>query len=186
MRSSRHTETIGVVLLAFGAVVLAIGSDEIPDRSRLIEVRGPIRSLEVVRSRGGGPGAVRFTLTNDPRHFHYRSQAGRADDVRSALERAGSAEVSAWIDPAITDAPPAEGRTFHPVFELRVGEQLIRPYAEVAASLRTNRFFGASLGYGTVIAGAVFLCAYFLRRPGGGRPLAGGSAGSGETRETRG
>ena len=81
---SRDTRTIGIILVAFGAVVLALAGDDVPDRSRLTEVSGQLRSLEKVASKGGGLSAVRFALTTDQRHFHYVSSAGHIAVVDTA------------------------------------------------------------------------------------------------------
>lgn len=75
--SSRDSRPVGIILIAFGAVVLA-----------LLGVTG----------KGGGLGAIRFALTTDARHFHYLSKTGHISDVWSALENAERSELSVLID----------------------------------------------------------------------------------------
>lgn len=48
MRDSRAVE---IILIVFGAVVLALVGDNVPDRSRLIAVSGQLRSLEKVTGK---------------------------------------------------------------------------------------------------------------------------------------
>lgn len=101
--NSRNILTSGIILLAFGVMVLALLDEGIPDRSRLTQVAGQVRSLEKTTSKGGGLSAVRFSLSTDLRYFHYISKAGGIDSVWSALGQAGRSEVGILIDPA--DSP---------------------------------------------------------------------------------
>lgn len=162
--NSRNTRTAGIVLLLFGTFVLAWVDDGPPDRSRLTQVTGQLRSLEKTTSKGGGLGAVRFSLSSDPRDFHYISKAGQIDKVWSALGRAGRSEVGVLVDPVDSHSPPLHGRAFHTVFEVRIGEETIRPYAQVAESWGTDDFIGAALGYGSAVTGIALLFIDFLRR----------------------
>src|SRR5437867_10206560 len=93
---SRDRRTVGIILIVFGAVVLALVDDTVPDRSRLIAVS---------TGKGWGPSAIRFTLTTDPRHFHYLSKAGHIADVWGALETAGRSELGVLIDPTSSHSP---------------------------------------------------------------------------------
>jgi hypothetical protein len=154
----------GVVLLLFGAAVLAWRGGEPPDRTRLTQVTGQLRSLGKIASKGGGLGAVRFSLAGDPRDFHYISKAGQIDRVWSALGRAGHSDVGVLVDPADSHSPPLDGRVFHTVFEVRVGQETIRPYDQVVASWGTDEFIGAGLGYGSVVTGIALLVVDLLRR----------------------
>jgi hypothetical protein len=96
--------SLGIILLAFGAVVLAI----------------------------------RFTLTTDPRHFHYVSKAGHAADVWSALQNAERSELSVLMDPASSHSPPLDDRAFYTAYEIRVGAKMIRAYAAVSESWHSD------------------------------------------------
>ncbi len=139
----------------FGAVVLALVGDTVPDRSRLIAVS---------TGKGWGPSAIRFTLTTDPRHFHYLSKAGHIADVWGALETAGRSELGVLIDPTSSHSPPMDERAFYTAFEIRVGARTIRPYAEVSGSRRRDNDIGVWLGSGTAIMGVALLLLPFWRR----------------------
>ena len=144
--------------------MLALSGGDPPDRTRLTQVTGQLRSLGKATSKGGGLGAVRFSLAGDPRDFHYISKAGQIDRVWSALGRAGHSEVGVLVDPADSHSPPLDGRAFHTVFEVRVGEEMIRPYDQVVAAWRNDDFIGAGLGHGSVVAGLALLVIDLLRR----------------------
>lgn len=113
MLRSRNLLLWGVVLLAFGAVVLALLDKGIPDRSRLTEVAGQLKSLDKATSKGGGLSAVRFPLTTDQRNFHYIAKAGQINEVWSSLQKAGRSEISLLIDFADPHPPAFEERTFY-------------------------------------------------------------------------
>lgn len=164
MLSSMNTRTTGIILLALGAIVLALLDEGIPDRSRLTQVTGQLRLLEKATSKGGGLSAVRFSLSTDSRHLHYISKAGNIDDVWRALGHAGHSEVGVLIDPADSHVPPLDGRAFHTVFEVRVGDEMIRPYAHVVESLGTDILVGKALGYGSAVSGIALLFVHFLKR----------------------
>ena len=153
-----------MALLAFGAIVLALLDEEAPDRSRLTQVTGQLRSLEKATSKGGGLSAVRFSLSTDPRNLHYISKAGQIDNVWSALGQAGRSEVGVLIDSADPHSPPLDGRAFYTVFEVRVGEEMVRPYAQVVESWGTDNFIGAGLGYGSAVTGIALLFIHLLGR----------------------
>lgn len=106
MSHSRNILIWGVVLLAFGALVLALVDKGIPDRSRLTEVVGELRSLDKATSKGGGISAVRFSLATDQRDFHYISKAGQIDAVWNAMQQAGHSEIGLLIDYADSHLPP--------------------------------------------------------------------------------
>lgn len=164
MLGLRNIRTTGIALLVFGAIVLALLGEGIPDRSRLIQVTGTLRSLEKATSKGGGLSTVRFSLAPDPRHFHYIAKAGRIDNVWIALGQAGQSEVSVLIDPSDAHVPPLEDRGFHTVFEVRVGNDVIRAYAQVVDSWGTDNIIGAGLGYGAAATGIALLFIHFLKR----------------------
>lgn len=164
MPKSKHIRVWGVVLLLFGTLVLVLLGDGIPERSSLTEVTGQLRSLEKTTSKGGGLSSVQFSLSTDARHFSYHSSAGRIDAVWDALSRAGNAKVRVLIDPADSHSPPGDDRSFHAVLEVRIAEETIRPYSQVAQSLRSDNFIGEVLGYGTSAIGAMLLAATILRR----------------------
>ena len=165
MPGSRTALTFGILLVGFGLLVLGL-VDEVPDRSRLTRVSGPLKSLEKVTSKGGSLSAIRFSLATDSRRFHYVSKAGQIDSVWSALGQAGRAELSVLVDPADSHSTPLDGRAFHTVLEVRVGDRTIRPYADVAQSWRADNFVGEGLGYGTAGMGIVLLLFYAWRRYG--------------------
>lgn len=156
--------TTGLVLVVFGAIVLALLGEGVPDRSGLIQITGQLRSLEKVTSKGGGLSAVRFSLASDPRHFQYISAAGHINNVWIALGQAGQSEVSVLIDSADSHVPVFEDRGFHTAFEIRVGNEMIRAYAQVLDSLSTNSNIGAGLGYGAAATGIALLFIHFLKR----------------------
>ena len=164
MLSSRTIRTTGITLLAFGAIVLTLLDDGIPDKSSLSHVTGQLRSLEKATSKGGALSAVRFSLSTDPRHFHYISKAGNINNVWSALGQAGSSEVGVMIDPTGSHSPPLDHRAFHTVFEVRVGGEIIRPYAQVVESWGTDNFIGAGLGYGAAVTGITLLFIHLLKK----------------------
>lgn len=155
-----------VVLLAFGVLVLFLRDDGIPDRSRLTPVAGQLRSLEKSTSKGGALAAVRFSLSTDPRHFHYLSKAGRIDEVWQALRQAGRAEVGVLIDAADSHSPPLEERTYFMAYEVRVAQDVVSTHAQVAAAWRADNRVGAWLGYAAIAAGvALFLVRSLRQRP---------------------
>lgn len=162
--NSRNILTSGIILLAFGVMVLALLDGGVPERSHLTQVTGQIRSLEKTTSKGGGLGAVRFSLSTDSRYFHYISKAGGIDSVWSALGQAGHSEIGILIDPADSHSPPLEDRAFYTVLEVRVGDKMIRPYAQVVESWDTDNFVGAWLGYGSAATGIMLLFIHFLKR----------------------
>lgn len=164
MLHSRNVLTWGIALLAFGAFVLALVDKGIPDRSRLSGVVGQLRSLDKSTSRGGGLSSVRFSLTTDPRDFHYISKAGHTDEVWRALRQAGHSEISLLIDSAGPDSLPFEDRTFFMAYEIRVGGNLISSYPQVAESWGANNFVGELLGYGSAVVGVSLISIYFVKR----------------------
>jgi hypothetical protein len=59
------TSILGLVLVVFGAVVaLWASADTLPERGQLSAVKGELRSLEKVASRGGGFSAVLVDATS--------------------------------------------------------------------------------------------------------------------------
>lgn len=164
MLHSRNILTWGIVLLTFGAFVLALVDKGIPDRSRLTEVVGQLKSLDKTTSKGGGLSAVRFSMTTDHRDFHYISKAGHIDEVWSALQQAGHSEISLLIDSADPNSPPFEDRTFYMAYEIRVGGNLIRSYPQVAEFWGTDNFVGELLGYGSAVIGVSLIFIHFLKR----------------------
>lgn len=164
MLHSRNIFTWGIVLLTFGAFVLALVDKGIPDKSRLTEVVGHLKSLDKTTSKGGGLSAVRFSLTTDHRDFHYLSKAGQINEVWSALQQAGHSEISLLIDSADSHSPPFENRTFYMAYEIRVGGNLISPYLQVAESWDTSNFVGELLGYGSAAIGVALIFIHFLKR----------------------
>lgn len=162
--NAKRTRMWGIILLAFGAFVLALSDGRVPDRSSLTEITGTLRSLEKTTSKGGGLSAVRFSLSTDSRHFSYHSAAGDIDQVWRSLNQAGHAEIRVLIDPADSHSPPLDGRTYYAVLEVQVEHRVIRPYAQIVESLRTNNLTGAAMGYGTIAIGIALLVAALLRR----------------------
>lgn len=165
MSHSRNILIWGFVLLAFGAFVLALVNKEIPDRSRLTEVVGQLKSLDKTTSKGGGLSAVHFSLTTDQRDFHYISKAGHIDEVWSALQQAGHSEIRLLIDSADSHSPPFGNRAFYTAYEIRIGGNLIRSYLRVSESWDTDNFAGALLGYVSAVIGGALICFHFLKRP---------------------
>ena len=163
MLYSRNILIWGIVLLVFGVFVLALVDKGIPDRSLLTEVVGHLKSLDKTKSKGGGLSAVRFSLANDHRDFHYISKAGHIDEVWSALQQAGDSEINLLIDPEDSHSPPFENRTFFMAYEIIVGGKLIPPYTQVAESLDTDNFTGGLLGYGAAVIGVVLIFIHFLK-----------------------
>ncbi len=154
------------MLLAFGAVVLALSAPSVPQREQLAPAAGQLRELERSASKGGGLGAVRFSLSADARRFHYLAKAGQIDSVWQALERAGAAEVAVLYDPADARSPLGTGPALYPVFEIRVGGTLVRSHAQSAESWGADDTLGTWMGYGCVLAGAaLLLTAAFARKP---------------------
>lgn len=68
------------------------------------------------------------------------------------------------IDPAHSHSPPLEDRAFYAVFEVRVGDETIRSYAQVVESWGTDDVIGAGLGYGSAITGIALLFIHFMKR----------------------
>lgn len=163
MSYSRNILIWGFVLLAFGAFVLALVNKKIPDRSRLTEVLGQLKSLDKTTSKGGGLSAVHFSLTTDHRDFHYISKAGQIDEVWSALQQAGHSEISLLVDSADSHSPPFGNNTFYTAYEIRIGGNLIRSYLRVAESWDTDNFVGELLGYVSAIVGGVLICFQLLK-----------------------
>lgn len=161
---SRNILTWGIVLLTFGAAVLALVDKGIPDRSRLTEVAGQLKSLDKTTSKGGGLSAVRFSLTTDHRDFHYISKAGHIDEVWSALQQAGHSEISLLIDSADPNSPSFEDRTFTMAYEIGVGGKLISSYPQVAESWGIDSILGELLGYGSAVTGVSLIFIHFLKR----------------------
>ena len=164
MLPSRNLLPLGVLLLVFGAVVLALVDKGIPDRSRLTEVVGQLKLLDKTTSKGGGLSAVRFSLTTDPRYFHYISKAGQIDEVWSALQQAGRSEISLLVDFADPHSPPLEDRTFYMAYAIGVGGNPISTYPQVASSWGVDNVVGDFLGYGSAVMGVALILFHFLKR----------------------
>ncbi|MBD5802234.1 hypothetical protein AZOA_16600 [Azoarcus sp. Aa7] len=164
MSHSRNGLIWGVVLLAFGAFVLALVDKGIPDRSRLTEVLGQLKSLDKATSKGGGISAVRFSLATDQRDFHYISKSGQIDAVWNAMQQAGHSEIGLLIDSADSHSPPFENRSFYTAYEIRIGGNLIRSYPQIAESWDGDNFVGELLGYGASLIGVALIVVPFLMR----------------------
>jgi hypothetical protein len=151
---------IGVLLIgAFGPFFLFLALDEetLPERSRLVEASGRLKSLERRDARRGGMYAVHFTLDGDHRHFSYPDYAGGIYDVWHALERSRREEVRILIDPAATRSTIVDRREFHTPVEISVGEKTIRAYSEVRKSWRSYKGTFIVAGIASILVGAGLL-----------------------------
>lgn len=107
MLQSRNILTWGIVLLAFGAFVLALVEKGIPNRSRLTEVVGQLKSLDKTTSKGGGLSAVRFSLATDHREFHLRLVSLRGRRSSGSSSRSWRSGRRAWFNKGLQ--PTAAG-----------------------------------------------------------------------------
>jgi len=153
-----------MALLAFGAIVLALLDEEAPDRSRLTQVTGQLRSLEKATSKGGGLSAVRFSLSTDPRNFHYISRRGKSITFGAP---SASGTLRGWCaDRSCRSSLAAIGRScfLHSVRSQSRG----RNGPTLRASRRVlgrRQFHWGRLGYGSAVTGIALL---FIHLLGGG------------------
>jgi hypothetical protein len=125
---------LGVVALFAGGYILYMTVvDRPPSEAALEQVAGHISQVTSLGNE------VLFRLKNDDRTFAYPSKAGQMLEVREALKT--SQQVSIKFDGRRARAPlfgmlKTESR--YDVWEIRVGESVVREYREVAQAKKED------------------------------------------------
>jgi hypothetical protein len=150
------TLRVGLVGLLFAGVMGYLGRGAPPAEGALAEASATVAAVQRITGKGNRVTAVRFEL-GGAGTFEYPRKAGEIDAIAEALERAGPAPVTVRYAPGSGADPPA-------VYELTIGRQRLRSYADIAASWRSeNRVLRiGALAAGVVGIGA--LAAWFRRQ----------------------
>jgi hypothetical protein len=107
----------------------------IPYREQLEECRGHV---EYVNDTGRHRSTVRFKLVEAKIHFVYHSVAGESEKVFSILNNLKD-EITILYDSSEShSAPLVDSNQYYTVYEVRIGNQMIRSYDNVKNSYGEN------------------------------------------------
>jgi hypothetical protein len=139
---------IGLVLAAFVSPWIGMKSNA-PDETTLLSATGSV--ISITQHKYG----IKFQLTGHSLLFDYPSKHRATSTVLAALTSAGSQQVTIKYS-----TPPREPMSttekLHDVWEIKVGETLVRSLAEAKAGWTSDEAFRPWL------AGAFALCGVYL------------------------
>ena len=145
------TAIMGLALSFF--MLTKIDPDKgIPERDRLTSASGLVTSHETVHHD------VHFTL-QDGRRFTYLGKAKAVGAIGEAHQRV----VTILYDASNTVGPVFSKEKFFPVYEIRVGDELVRSHQDVDQAWRRDNRLAPVLGWG-FLGMSVLLLAHGARR----------------------
>lgn len=131
---------------------LVLSTDRAPPLAELDEIGGTVK--KVYRSTSGRSStAVRFSLDDTSLNFVYLSKGGADDRVLDVLQRAGSKAVLIVYDSRDAHSPPFDSQSYHAVYSVQVGGEMVRSYDEVATSWNADSNLGRWAGVVFVLVG---------------------------------
>ena len=117
-------------------------------------------------SRGGGIGALRFTLEGVTSPLQYLAKAGEAPAVATALAgaMADAQPVRVLAPRGTARLAPSDVPRGVTVYEVTVGGRLVRGHAAVARAWGTDESIGRAVAVLSAMAGMVLLLGARRRR----------------------
>ena len=110
--------------ISIGYVQLTQENGGFPNKDELIMHTGYLDSITEYKY------GIRFVLSNDNHHFNYPSKSGSQDKVYQALLNAGDKEIKVLFEANVSRKPTYTSKEYHDVFELHIGDNIIRSYSE--------------------------------------------------------
>lgn len=156
--SKKLVLTAAIVALAACPIALSIGMNPsgLPPKTSLNRVDGLVEWNKRDRT------STTFKITGYNEPFKYTSKGGQMDLVEKGLEQGKRLSVAVYFDPNNPSTPIGSSNKTFPVYELRVGQELVHSYESVDAAWRSDDSIAGLIG---IAFGAIGLyLAYYSRR----------------------
>ncbi len=142
----------GYALLSFGLagfMLFGFDADEgAPPRESLEEARG------IVTWWKSDTYSVRFELSRLDRGLSYTSKFGAHRRVRREISQAGERPVRVLFQRTNRKAPFWGDRSYDSVYEIEVGDRVVRKWSEVDQSIRSDNSLTPWIGAAFALIGA--------------------------------
>lgn len=125
---------VASVALGIFATLFVRPSTGIPEKSPLLLAQGHVAWIENYR------GGIRFKLREFDEVFDYSSKSGSADSVKAALQSGDTLTVAVAYG-AEKHTPWGSDFSYHNVWELSIGNNPIRTFADTSSAWQSNNRF---------------------------------------------